>query len=204
MSAKVTLTVTQGSLQGHQFVFEDRTTCLIGRSSDCQLKLPNDVLHRTISRYHCLLDINPPDIRVRDFGSKNGTYINGRKIGQRELNQTAKEAAEITFPEHDLKEGDEIKIGKTIFQVSIQGVREGEKSDFTILSGGLQNIENGKGDREAIAYNQPDLQEVIKNLINQAKKGELNLLSLRDYTILKLLGKGKAKKQVEEKEPAIV
>jgi pSer/pThr/pTyr-binding forkhead associated (FHA) protein len=192
MSAKITLTVTQGSLQGHQFAFEDRTTCLIGRSSDCQLKLPNDELHRTISRYHCLLDINPPDIRVRDFGSKNGTYINGKKIGQRRLNQTPKEAANITFPEHDLKEGDEIKIGKTVFQISIEGVREGDKSDFTILSGGLQNIENGKVSPEAIAGDRPDLQEVIKNLIQQGKKGELNLLSLRDYTILKLLGKGKA------------
>jgi len=35
-----------------------------------------------------LLDINPPDIRVRDFGSKNGTFVNGEKIGQREAYQT--------------------------------------------------------------------------------------------------------------------
>ena len=35
-------------------------------------------------RRHCLLDINPPDIRVRDFGSLNGTYVNGTMIGQRE------------------------------------------------------------------------------------------------------------------------
>ena len=141
MSAKVTLTVTQGSLEGRQFIFEDRTTCLIGRSSDCQLKLPNDELHRTISRYHCLLDINPPDIRVRDFGSKNGTYINEKKIGQRRLNQTAQEAAKMTFQEHDLKEGDEIKIGKTVFKISIQGTREGEKSDFTNFSN--QNSNTG-------------------------------------------------------------
>jgi pSer/pThr/pTyr-binding forkhead associated (FHA) protein len=42
-----------------------------------------------ISRYHCLLDINSPDIRVRDLGSLNGTIVNGKKIGQRQRNQTA-------------------------------------------------------------------------------------------------------------------
>lgn len=191
--SKVTLTITQGSLKGHQFAFEERSTCLIGRSQECYLKLPNDDAHRTISRYHCLLDINPPDIRVRDFGSKNGTYVNGYKIGQRSLDQTPKEAAKITFPEHDLKEGDEIKIGKTVFQVSIEGVREGDPSDFTILSEEEPTIEEGKvEEKSAIAPNQADFQEAIKNLIEQAKKGELNLISLRDYTILKLLGQGKS------------
>lgn len=192
MSAKVTLTVTQGSLEGHQFIFEDRTTCLIGRSSECQLKLPNDELHRTISRYHCLLDINPPDIRVRDFGSKNGTYINNKKIGQRRLNQTAQEAAKMTFPEHDLKEGDEIKIGKTVFQISIEGVREGDKSDFTIFPNKSSNIGKTEVEGSPATLEKSDFQDVIKNLIQQAKRGELNLLSLRDYTILKVLGKGKS------------
>ncbi|MDY6806917.1 MAG: protein kinase [Cyanobacteriota bacterium] len=192
MSAKVTLTVTQGSLKGHQFIFEDRTTCLIGRSSDCQLKLPNDELHRTISRYHCLLDINPPDIRVRDFGSKNGTYINDKKIGQRPIDRTAKEAAKMTFTEHDLKEGDEIKIGQTVFEVSIEGVREGDKSDFTIFPTRSSNTGETEVDRSPTNFKKPDFQEVIKNLIQQAKRGELNLLSLRDYTILKVLGQGKS------------
>jgi pSer/pThr/pTyr-binding forkhead associated (FHA) protein len=41
-----------------------------------------------ISRYHCLLDINPPDIRIRDFDSLNGTYVNGECIGRRSVNQT--------------------------------------------------------------------------------------------------------------------
>ncbi|MDF0552306.1 FHA domain-containing protein [Kamptonema sp. UHCC 0994] len=56
--------------------------------------------HRTISRYHCLLDINPPDIRVRDFGSKNGTFVNGKKIGQRQANQTPEEGANYEWRLH--------------------------------------------------------------------------------------------------------
>lgn len=81
MSAKVILTITKGNLKGQKFEFDSRTTCIIGRADDCYPKIPDDEYHRTISRYHCLLDINPPNIRVRDFGSKNGTFVNGQKIG---------------------------------------------------------------------------------------------------------------------------
>ena len=119
MSAKVTLTITVGDLQGQQYIFAERTTCIIGRAQDCQIKIPNDEQHLSISRYHCLLDINPPSIRVRDFGSKNGTYLNREKIGQRQKDQTPEDAAQMNFPEHDVKAGDIIKVGNTIFQVSI-------------------------------------------------------------------------------------
>src|SRR5262249_5293176 len=102
-----------------QFVFDERTTCLLGRAEDCQARLPSDDHHKTISRHHCLLDINPPDIRIRDFGSLNGTAINGTKIGQRQMGQTPEEAALTPLPEHDLKEGDEIQLGNTVFRVSL-------------------------------------------------------------------------------------
>jgi eukaryotic-like serine/threonine-protein kinase len=84
MPNQIILTVIEGNLTGQQFTFEERTTCLIGRARDANIKLPDDEAHRRISRYHCLLDINPPDVRVRDFGSLNGTYINDKKIGQRQ------------------------------------------------------------------------------------------------------------------------
>jgi eukaryotic-like serine/threonine-protein kinase len=119
MPARVTLKVTRGTLAGEEFAFEDYTTCIIGRGQDCHPKLPDDEHHRTISRNHCLLDINPPDIRVRDFGSLNGTWVNGQKIGQREKDQSPEEAAKMIFPEHDLKDGDEIKLADTVFHVGI-------------------------------------------------------------------------------------
>ena len=76
MPSKVSLKVTQGDLQGQEYVFDERSTCIIGRSVECSVKIPNDAAHKMISRHHCLLDINPPDIRVRDFGSlHSGTAI---------------------------------------------------------------------------------------------------------------------------------
>jgi serine/threonine-protein kinase len=119
MPAKVTLKITRGKLQGQEFVFVERTSCIIGRGEDCQPQLPSDDHHRTISRHHCLLDINPPDIRVRDFGSLNGTHVNGAKIGQREKGMTPQQGAHMTFPEHDLKAGDEIELGNTVFKVAV-------------------------------------------------------------------------------------
>jgi serine/threonine protein kinase len=141
MPAKVTLTVTQGSLTGQQFVFEERTTGIIGRARDCYPQIPNDENHLTISRYHCLLDINPPDIRVRDFGSKNGTCVNGQKIGQRQPNQTPEEGAKINFPEYDLQEGDEIELGTTVFRVSVERERELEQKPKVVAANkGEQNM----------------------------------------------------------------
>jgi len=119
MPAKVILTITQGKLAGETFVFDERTSCIIGRSKDCMPRVPNDKEHQRISRHHCLLDINPPDVRVRDFGSRNGTWVNGHKIGQREKGVSAEEAASGDFPEYDLKDGDEIRLADTVFRVSI-------------------------------------------------------------------------------------
>ncbi|MFP4122553.1 protein kinase domain-containing protein [Coleofasciculus sp.] len=126
MSAKVILTVITGSLKGENFEFSDRTTCILGRAKDCHPRLPNDRYHKTISRYHCLLDINPPDIRIRDFGSLHGTYVNGKIIGKRHRHQTPTEGARIQFPEYDLKDGDEIKLRNTILRVKIEGENNGD------------------------------------------------------------------------------
>ncbi len=119
MPATITLRVIKGKLQGQESVFADRTTCIVGRADDCQPRLPDDADHKTISRHHCLLDINPPDIRVRDFGSLNGTFVNGQKIGQRAEGMTPEEGARMQFPEYDLKDGDAIQLGDTTFQVCV-------------------------------------------------------------------------------------
>jgi pSer/pThr/pTyr-binding forkhead associated (FHA) protein len=120
-AARVTLTVVSGKLDERRYVFSERTTCILGRSRDCDPRLPDDSHDTTVSRHHCLIDINPPHARIRDFGSRNGTFVNGEKIGQRKPGQTPEEAAPIGHPERDLSDGDEIRIGKTVLRVSITG-----------------------------------------------------------------------------------
>ncbi|MEH2172656.1 protein kinase domain-containing protein [Nostoc sp.] len=178
MPAKIILTVIQGQLLGQQYIFDCRSSCIIGRSSDCNPQLPDDENHRGISRYHCLLDINPPDIRVRDFGSKNGTYINGKNIGQRQRNQTAEEAVKCNFPEHDLRTGDEINLGHTVFKVSIEthpnevNLPTFIPDDVTIKNNPLQQV-----------Y----CLDIIKYFLNLAESGDRNLKAISGYNLVKLL-----------------
>lgn len=177
MTSKVILTITAGNLKGKEFSFDTRTTCIIGRAKDCYPNIPDDEKHRTISRYHCLLDINPPDIRVRDFGSKNGTFVNSQKIGQREAHQTPEEAAQIQFPEYDLGEGDEFTLSDTSFRVGIALDPEIAK-----------NLQHQTP--PTIPSNQANLWEMLQAFLFKAVGGENNIRVLGDYVLLKELGKG--------------
>lgn len=119
MPAKVTIRVTTGPLAGTSHEFDEPTSCIVGRAKDCNPRLPDHKDHNLVSRHHCLFDINPPDITVRDFASLNGTYVNGKKIGQRRADQTPEEGQQTMFPEHDLKDGDEVDLGGTVFRVGL-------------------------------------------------------------------------------------
>ena len=165
-SAKVTLTVAIGKLKGKQFIFEDRTTCIIGRARNCNIQIPSDRYHSTVSRYHCMLDINPPCIRIRDFGSRNGTEVNGKCIGKRKKHQTPAEGAKLNLAEYDLHDGDEIRLGNTIFKVNIDSLT-------------TTNVFNGKPESSKFK-----LSYATKN------EAEFSSASLNDYTKVKDLGVG--------------
>lgn len=78
MTGKVTLTIVRGPKKGDTFTFDQHDTLLCGRLPDNHVCLPEDNL---VSRHHCILEVNPPDVRIRDLGSANGTYINGKEYG---------------------------------------------------------------------------------------------------------------------------
>jgi pSer/pThr/pTyr-binding forkhead associated (FHA) protein len=140
MPAKIVLTVTEGKLAGKQFTFDSRTACIIGRAKDCNIQIPNDRDHSRISRYHCLLDINPPDIRIRDFGSRHGTFINGECIGRRGENQTPQQGAKLNLGEYDLKNGDRIKLDNTSFTVEIDRAIETPICSSTLIIPKIDNV----------------------------------------------------------------
>lgn len=118
--ATVSLALVNGRGERSEFVFDERSNCLIGRGEDCSPRLPNDEHHRSVSRHHCMLDINPPDVRIRDFGSRNGTFVNGVKIGQRDPAQSAAQGRGLGLQERDLKDGDEVRLGRSVaFRVNV-------------------------------------------------------------------------------------
>ncbi len=74
---------------------------IIGRRRDCDLRIPLI----SVSRRHCQLILNNETLKVRDLGSRNGTFINGKRIEQ-EATATA---------------GDKITIGPLTFGIQING-----------------------------------------------------------------------------------
>ncbi|MCU7800048.1 MAG: protein kinase [gamma proteobacterium symbiont of Lucinoma myriamae] len=183
---KVILTVVQGSLLAKQFTFEERTTCVMGRALDCNILLPDDSSHSTISRYHCLLDINPPEICIRDFGSLNGTYVNGKKIGQRGNNSEPSEVKQISYPEYNLKNGDQITLGDSVFQVSI--LNDNKKTEGSDLP--LFTMDKSVPDNSSVNKVNDDPLDKINLLLDEAKKDNKQLISIKGYHIVKELGKG--------------
>ena len=109
MPGKVFFEVTMGALEGQVFTYEEADRVFVGRSDDCGVILPE----KTVSRYHCLLNINPPTVKLQDFGSLNGTYLNEQIIGRRERTQTREEAGGEAHDEYELHDGDRIRLGKS-------------------------------------------------------------------------------------------
>jgi pSer/pThr/pTyr-binding forkhead associated (FHA) protein len=108
-------------------VFVEPATCLIGRSRDCTICLPQELGHLDVSGHHCVLEIVPPALRVRDLGSLNGTHVNGKKIGQRVTSRVNRDMDASHPPPVALLDGDEIRLGEhTVFRVGVY-TAEGEK-----------------------------------------------------------------------------
>lgn len=122
MFPTITLIVTRGPLAGQKYAFTPPTTCTVGRARDCTISLPLEAEHLDVSRHHCLLDISAEAVRVRDLGSLNGTYVNGKKIGQRSASQEEESTLADESPQRPvvLIDGDEIQLGgHTAFRVCI-------------------------------------------------------------------------------------
>lgn len=118
--AEVVLEVVSGPIQGTTFVLDRHDTFLFGRGEDCHARITED---RRVSRHHFIVEAVPPRARLRDLGSRNGTYVNGKKYGGRvaeEAAEEAEEAARRRYPEVDLRPGDQITAGRTTIEVHIQ------------------------------------------------------------------------------------
>ena len=79
----------------------------IGRAEDCHLRPHSDL----ISRHHCALIMQEMGATVRDFGSKNGTFVNDERVRG----------------EQELKSGDTLKVGPLHFEVVLQAQVGGPK-----------------------------------------------------------------------------
>ena len=73
---------------------------VVGRRHDCDLRIPL----ASISRRHCQLNRDKTVLKIRDLGSRNGTYLNGERIN-----------------EATAQPGDYVKVGPLTFLLQIDG-----------------------------------------------------------------------------------
>ncbi len=79
----------------------------IGRAEDCQLR-PGS---QEVSRHHAVILVEEGFVAVRDFGSRNGTFVNEEQV----------------HPERELKSGDRLRIGPLEFEVQLSVAVGGKK-----------------------------------------------------------------------------
>src|SRR5262249_434957 len=81
---RITLTVTAGPHKGREFCFVGHDTFIVGRSKQAHFRLPTK--DKFFSRLHFLIEVNPPQCRLMDLGSRNGTYVNAQTVHMADIN----------------------------------------------------------------------------------------------------------------------
>lgn len=96
MSGGYVLKFISGKYQGGEFPLEMGSEIVIGRSSDLDMVLVEDM----VSRRHARITTYNSELAIEDFGSTNGTFVNGERITKARL-----------------KEGDRILVGTNIIKL---------------------------------------------------------------------------------------
>ncbi len=73
----LTVTDSQGNCTQYPITEEENYHLTIGRSTECDIALPQD---NHLSRLHCRVSYMQGMLILRDCGSSNGTYLNGKRI----------------------------------------------------------------------------------------------------------------------------
>ncbi len=97
MSVKLVMFNSKGQRRAFKLVEEET---VIGRAQDCGLRIPLI----DVSRKHCLMIVRQGQVRLRDLGSTNGTYVNNKRIN-----------------EAVLQAGDRLTIGPVTLTIQVNG-----------------------------------------------------------------------------------
>jgi pSer/pThr/pTyr-binding forkhead associated (FHA) protein len=93
---RLALRFISGKYQGGEFPLEENREVIVGRSSDLDMVLVEEM----VSRRHARIQLVGGSVNIDDLGSTNGTFVNGERVTHAEL-----------------QEGDRVLIGSNILKV---------------------------------------------------------------------------------------
>jgi predicted component of type VI protein secretion system len=129
------LKILTGPMSG-QMIAMPAGKLIIGREDDCHLRSTSEF----VSRHHCVLLLDEYTLRIRDLGSQNGTFVNGRRIGRGDL---------------ILLHGDAVSVGDLEFHIDCdQAMPEDPRLGSEKPPAALQGT--GVFDGETLRGNSPD------------------------------------------------
>ncbi len=141
-----------GKYAGEEFPLPPGRHYVVGRSSEADLVLADDVVSRKHARFFHARD----RIWVRDLGSRNGTYVNGGAITQ-----------------HCLRVGDRLGLGASLIRVAVYPASEVRRS--SIAGERSRTREESQGRSMSGSLEDIPLADVLQWLAQSRKTGKLKV-----------------------------
>jgi predicted component of type VI protein secretion system len=126
---QVKLKVLTGSHEGKEIGISTEKF-LIGRSDSCQLRPKSE----SVSRKHCIIVLRDNRVLIQDLKSRNGTYVNEKRLPS--------DKARV------LRGGDQLRIGKLMFEIVIEhGLQAAKKPEVADMGdAAARTVEAGSSD----------------------------------------------------------
>ncbi len=147
-----------GKYQGGEFPLRMNREIIIGRSSDLDMVLVEDM----VSRRHAKISSTEAEVYIQDMGSTNGTFVNGEKIAGRA----------------QLHEGDRILVGTSIIKVvAVEGqlANQSEAEARRRLEAGAQQRQATSGRPMSGVIEEIPLPDLLQLLSTSRKSGVLTV-----------------------------
>jgi pSer/pThr/pTyr-binding forkhead associated (FHA) protein len=119
MSTVLRLTVLTGPHKNTKYCMCPAGSCIIGRGDDCPVRLSGTPKDQFISRHHCQLDYHPTSIAIKDLGSANGTFLNGKSVASVTLDLEARDGQPRGAEQVAFTQGDMLTVGGTTLQIDV-------------------------------------------------------------------------------------
>lgn len=165
-SKRYALRFISGKYQGGEFPLNPNREIVIGRSSELDMVLVEDM----VSRKHAKISVSDDQIVIQDLGSTNGTFVNGERIKKTRL-----------------RENDRILVGTSILKLIEVDTTKGEEkapANETDLHSMMEKVAAARKTRNLTTMSGridevpiPDLLQ----LFSTSKKNGVLVVSYRDH-----------------------